>query len=98
MLIKLLGKRWRLKFEPIGRHRTDDGRRLDGWCDPPTQTRKAIYIDSRLNGERELDVLIHEMLHACDWAKDEEYIAEQASDMARVLWKLGYRRLNDHTP
>jgi len=45
-----------------------------------------------LTGERELEVLIHEMLHACHWDLDEEAITETSEDLARVLFRLGYRR------
>lgn len=96
MIVTLLGKRWRLIFGPLGRHRTDDGGRVDGWCDDPSRPRKSILIDSRLSGQRELDVLLHEMMHACDWAKDEEFITRQATDIAKVLWKLGYRRISNN--
>jgi len=44
-----------------------------------------------LVGERRLEVLIHEMLHACYWDLDEEAIDITARDIARVLFRLGYR-------
>lgn len=64
----------------------------DGKCDPPDRRGKMILIDSRITGERELDTLIHEMLHAADWSKDEAWVSGLASDMARVLSRLGYAR------
>jgi hypothetical protein len=38
-----------------------------------------------------LETLIHEMLHACDWSVAEEKVEQTAKDMARLLWRLGYR-------
>lgn len=84
MRIKILGKCWELVFKPL---RSDDG-----YCDPPELPRKQIQINERLRGERRLEVLIHEMLHAADWHKDEDaWIVPVAHDIARVLWKVGYR-------
>lgn len=92
MRIKLLGKHWKIKFEALGRYRAD-GKKVDGLCSDPNEKDKTIWIDSRLKGEEELDTLIHEMLHACDlWRTCEEHVTQQASDMARALWRLGYRR------
>lgn len=84
MIVQLVGKRWRLQFAP---RLSDDGR-----CDPPDQTGKTITIALRLRGERHLCVLIHEMLHAVGWHIDEQHIDQTASDIARVLWRLGYRQ------
>ena len=89
MLITILGKRWNFRRQ----HKlTLDGRKVDGKCDPPTMPRKEIVIDERLTGERELDVIVHEMLHAAGWHLDHGYVTEFASDVARVLTKLGYQR------
>jgi hypothetical protein len=84
MLIKLVGKRWRVRF--VSRM-ADEGR-----CDPPDQPHKTISIARRLRGERQLDVLLHELLHACNWQLAEEHITQIATDIARALWRLGYRQ------
>lgn len=85
MQIRLLGKRWKLRFTRL--------QKVAGGCDAPTTPNKEIRIDSHLEGERLLEILIHECRHAADWSRDEEFIAEEAKDMARILWKLGYRRV-----
>ena len=87
MRITLLGKRWNLRFIPL--------RKVAGDCDSPNTPNKEIRIDSRLKGEHQLEILIHECRHAADWSRDEEYIAAEARDLARVLWKLGYRRAGE---
>jgi hypothetical protein len=63
---------------------------VDGSCDPPpvpTMARKQrfILIAEGLTPERELDVFIHEMLHAAVWDLDETAVAETATDIARAL-------------
>jgi hypothetical protein len=89
MRVKLLGKFWNLVYG-------DPGRDADGKCSPPDLPNKTITIRKSLTKERELEILIHEMLHAVDWHKDEEhFIQPAAEDIARVLWKLGYRRNKD---
>lgn len=38
-----------------------------------------------------LETLIHESLHACNWKASEENVTQTAHDIARFLWRLGYR-------
>ena len=69
-----------------------DGVQCDGKCDPPDRKRRTIQVVERLDPERELDVFIHEMLHACFWDLDENSVSEAATDIARVLRSIGYRK------
>ena len=67
-----------------------------GWTfmpDPKNQTvRKKVLIDERLAGRTRLDTEIHEFLHAANGvAASEEHVSQQATDLARILWALGYR-------
>jgi hypothetical protein len=64
----------------------------DGICDPPSKKNRAIRVVEGLTPERELDVWIHEMLHACFWDLDEDAVAESATDIAHALFLLGYRK------
>ena len=85
MYVTVRGKRWRLKF---GRLKpTAD---YHGICDAPSTPAKTITVNSRLRGEKRLEVLIHELLHAGHWDWDEEAVEEFARDLARVLVRLGY--------
>lgn len=84
MRVLLRGKSWRLLFTPL--------KACDGECDSPTARSKRIRVSPHLAEERTLEVLIHEMLHACSWDTAEEAVDESAHDIAAVLWKLGYRR------
>lgn len=86
IFVTILGKRYRLIFT---------GRMLKqahGSCDSPKQKGKEIRIKRGLSEKRTLEVVIHEALHAADWHKDEEWVEGVADDIARILWRLGYRR------
>jgi hypothetical protein len=84
--ISILGKRWLLSF--VSRLR--DG--IRGECDDPNAIRRRIRIKMGLAPKEELDTLIHELLHASDWHKDEAWVEQVATDIAEVLWKLGWRK------
>lgn len=83
MLVTILGKRWKVCFVSMKDY---------GECDPASKPRKEIRIRKDLKGEALLDTLLHEAAHAADQSKDEEWVNEMASDIARMLWRLGYRR------
>lgn len=85
-LVKILGKVWRLRFPLLTAQRGD--------CDSPDQKNKEIRVSSSLKGEERLEVLIHEMVHAAGWHLDESFVERFAADVARALWRLGYRNLD----
>ena len=55
------------------------------------EMQKLETVLDRLKGQDRLSVIIHELLHSCYWDMDEEAIHHPAEDIARVLWRLGYR-------
>ena len=83
--VKIMGKIWWFRRLP-------QLKKLDGWCDNPWAKNKQIAVWSRLRGLRELDTIIHECLHAGFNDLKEESIDGFASDLARILWRLGYRK------
>ena len=85
MRIRLRDKYFRLSFDRLPKTH-------DGLCDMATRT---IKVRKSLRGERQLDVIIHELLHGCHWDLDEAAIEETAEDLARVLWRLGYRKQDE---
>lgn len=87
MRVTLNGKRWLLFYAPL------DGD--DGQCDAPNKRNKRITVDPRVkfNDRQHMEIVLHEMLHAADWAMDEEYVDAYATEAARVLYKLGFRRV-----
>lgn len=83
MLVTIGGKRWRLVFEGTPRD-------ANGACEHPDKVGKKIRIRRTLRGELRLETIIHEVLHAADWTKDEEWVGQIATDLARILTRLGY--------
>jgi hypothetical protein len=92
--IKILNKVWTLRFVPAAELPKDkDGNRdCDGVCDSPNDKRKEILVYDKLNESDRLETVVHEVLHAADWHKDETWVATVSNDLARILWRLGYRK------
>lgn len=67
-----------------------------GWTfmpDPKNQgVRKKVLIDDRLKSRARLNTEIHEFLHAANPTHSEEHVSQQADDLTRILWALGYRQ------
>lgn len=80
------GKRYKLRFADL-RHTENKGD-----VDPPNAVDKEIRLDRSLRGEELLEILIHECLHIYDWKKDESYVDKEAKELARIIWRMGYRR------
>ena len=85
MHVTIRGKRWNLVFEKI------DGEEA-GYCEPPCRKGKRIVVHDTLCEEETLRVVCHEVMHAAYWDLDEEAIDTATTDLARIVWKLGYRR------
>ena len=86
MKIQILGKTWLLRFcEPL-KDRYGD-------CSDPTSDRPAIRIDKTLKGQKALQITVHECLHALDWTKDESWVHAASKDLSKILWDLGYRKV-----
>lgn len=81
-----MGKHWNLRFVPtLGKRKLAD-------CDPPTRPGKEIRIAAGLKDQERLEAIAHEITHASNWSLDEAHVTQFARDLARVLWKLGYRQ------
>lgn len=68
----------------------NDGK-IDGLCDPPIGTGQTLRIFADMATRKGLETCIHEALHACYWAKTEDKVGQTARDVARLLWRLGFR-------
>lgn len=90
MKIKLMGKVWTFVREKL--EYKDNAK---GYCESPKSKYKKIVVDSRLEGEKELEIIIHELLHACFWVLSEEHVHQSAEDIARVLTRLDYAKRVD---
>src|SRR5688572_15329806 len=84
-----MGRVWRLRYVPRLAECLGD-------CDDPAQKGRTIRISREAKGRKELEMLLHEMQHACNWVQaSEEYVTRSSHDMANVLWRLGYRKVTD---
>lgn len=63
-----------------------------GDCSGPYHESPEIRIDDQLKPRKELEIVIHEMLHCVFWDLDEKVIATVSRDMAKVLWHVGFRK------
>ena len=84
MRVRIGGKYWNLRFTFLKENRGD--------VDAPTLRNKEIRISENLEGEEELEVVIHELLHSADWYKDEEWVERTACEISHILWRLGWRK------
>lgn len=91
------GKRYNIRQVPPSKLNSKaDAKKYDrclGVCEPPTKKKKHIKVDNTLEGLEELTVLLHEAQHACHWDMAEEAVEDSTYDMARFLWRLGYRKV-----
>lgn len=69
-----------------------DNRTIEGYCDSPHGGRPGIHT-TKSGTCQGLETLIHESLHAENWAKGEMVVTRTAKEIARFLWRLGYRRI-----
>lgn len=83
MRVTIAGKRWMLKFVPRRQ------RKWRGLCRYDIST---IQIEEGQSQVQELDTVIHEVLHASLPPIDETYVAETATDIARILMRLGWQK------
>lgn len=64
---------------------------IEGYCDSPRGGKPGIHTTE--NGTCQgLETLIHEALHAENWVKTEQVVTRTAKEIARFLWRLGFRR------
>ena len=54
-----------------------------------------IYLDPRLKGKKHCEILIHECLHLLYPTDSELAIIKKSITLTKVLWKEGYRRVDD---
>jgi len=85
MRVKFCGRYW--SFDWAGK-----SLKVRGYCEGPHIKRRKIKVRSNLSEKMMLDTLIHESIHASFWSADEEAVTEAATDIARFLWNLGYRK------
>ena len=85
MRIRLRGRYWELsRSQNLG---------VRGDIDGEDVHKKRIRVSAKLpdNTEELLEVVIHECLHGLVWDLSEEAVQESATDLAKVLYRLGAR-------
>lgn len=82
--IKIAGKHWTLTSASIPGY--------DGLAENnPSTKNKHIWINKATKGRDLLDTLVHELLHCAEPKWSEEAVTQTATEIAKVLWDLGYR-------
>ena len=73
--------------------------KLYGFCDQPenpgSDDDRQITISTDQTDRQLLDTTIHESLHALYPAMSEDDVTTGGTDIARFLWRLGYRKVDD---
>ena len=54
-----------------------------------------IYLDPRLKGKKHLEICLQEVLHLLNPTDSELAIIKKSITLTKVLWKEGYRRVDD---
>ena len=59
-----------------------------------------IYIDPRLRGRKELEILIHETYHLLQPEASENEVIKKSVVLTKLLWRMGYRKVDNskHLP
>ena len=68
------------------------GYKLDGMIEAFALKDRMMYIMAEAGTKLELETLIHESLHAENWAETEKVVSRVGKEIADFLWRLGYRR------
>lgn len=63
-----------------------------GSVSPPGRTRVIRIRKSKLSERQTLETVLHELVHLLDWDVEEAAVERRARLLAKVLWRLGYRR------
>lgn len=85
------GKRWRIA-EAISGDELPMGS-MKGYCEgPPSAPDREMLIPVGGVSREDLETIIHEALHACLWDINEDAVDQSAVDLARFLWRLGWRK------
>lgn len=82
--IKIGGKYWTLVSANIPGY--------DGLAEnDPKTTKKHIWISRNAKGRDLLDTVIHEFAHCFEKKWSEEAVLQFGTELATILWDLGYR-------
>ena len=83
MRFRLLGRWWKFRYSRTLRDKW-------GYCN--WTAREVVVDDRNRNDQHLLDVTLHELLHAASDTLSEEFVEQAATDISRVLVRLGWSR------
>jgi hypothetical protein len=75
------------------KYRVDVDSELHGFATVNGNVEREIVVSTHLPPSKFLDALVHEGMHACFPAAPEQEIDRAASDLSRLLWRAGFRRV-----
>ena len=75
----------KIEYRKLGREQAHGIAESDG----------IVIIDSRLKGKKLLEIILHEVAHLQNPMDDEETIIEKSVTLCKILWKEGYRRVDN---
>ena len=75
------------------RYRVDVDSELHGFATVNGNVEREIVVSAHLPPSKFLNALLHEGLHACFPAAPENEIDRAATDLSRLLWRAGFRRV-----
>lgn len=81
-------ERWLVRF-------TDLKGQAYGYTFSQKSKRPRILIHDGLRGRHRLTIIVHELLHALYPTASEEHTEQAGKDIAKVLYSLGYREVQD---
>lgn len=55
----------------------------------------VVYLDPRLKGKKHMEIILHECLHLLYPDDSEEAIVHKSVTLCKILWKEGYRRVDN---
>lgn len=64
---------------------------IAGVTTSPYRKGRFIALDEQLEGINQLRVIIDESIHACDFSIANPKVAKMSADIAKFLWRIGYR-------
>lgn len=59
------------------------------------ESKLLIELDEKLKGKKHLEILTHEVIHLLLPSASEEEVERMSIDLINVLWREGYRRVDD---
>ena len=74
-------------------YRVDIDSELHGFATVNGNVEREIVVSAHLPPKKFLDALLHEGMHACFKDLPEKDIDRAATDLSRLLWRAGFRRL-----